>query len=328
MYRTPYPTSSIDLPKPPIPYIPGWKFPVQSHIPPAPTLVTYEWYLSSKAERVERNQLSPLERCVRNPPLEGPEPREPPHTFELRIVHPIRIGDGHNSQVFVVKAGGTHPLPEDRTLVAKVYDPLYHDDESGFHSPFKCMNQHYTHEARAYEMMSEFQGHLVPRYYGSYTTEIPAGNSRVRTVRLILIEYVEGISLLQVHPNSFSQEIRQQIIKSVIDFDTTVMHRQNIVVRDLSPRNLMILETTALDPKKHLVFVDLAGALFNRRPDWPGLPKCKFLDQYISPLLRWRRSEPLEFGDWVDWDWKPWIEQEYAHTADTITQEMRDVYRD
>ncbi|KAI9041078.1 uncharacterized protein KD926_007348 [Aspergillus affinis] len=295
---------STELPKPPIPYITGWKFTVQSHESPAPTPVTSRCCYNSEPERVERKELSPLERCLKNHPLAGQESNQPPHRFDLKIVHPVRIGDGHNSQVFIVKSLGEHPLPEDKTLVAKLYDPLYIDDNDEIINPFKAVDHFYTHEMRAYDLLSKMQGHLVPQYYGSYKMDIAADSSRVRAIRLILIEY---------------------IMKTIIDFESTVYHRKNILLRDMSPRNVMLLETTALEPSRHVIFVDFAVALFNRKLDHPlPINTDFFLGQYMPPLLRWSMTKAWKFLDWIDWDREPWVENEYAHTAGTITQEMRD----
>lgn len=51
-----------------------------------------------------------------------------------------------------------------------------------------------------------------------------------------------------------------------------------------------------------------------------------FLNQYVSPLLRWDGYMITAFKDYIDWEWGPWIEVEYAHTAHTITPEMREAY--
>ncbi|PTU19128.1 hypothetical protein P175DRAFT_0440763 [Aspergillus ochraceoroseus IBT 24754] len=42
-------------------------------------------------------------------------------------------------------------LPQEGTrLVAKIYDPLYFNDDEGYLNPFLCMDKYYTHEANAY----------------------------------------------------------------------------------------------------------------------------------------------------------------------------------
>lgn len=40
------------------------------------------------------------------------------------------------------------------------------------------------------------------------------------------------------------------------------------------------------------------------------------------------RKQDLEFEDWIDWRWLPWIEAEYGHTTDTITPEMWERFGD
>ncbi|QSS56862.1 hypothetical protein I7I53_05195 [Histoplasma capsulatum var. duboisii H88] len=46
-----------------------------------------------------------------------------------------------------------------------------------------------------------------------------------------------------------------------------------------------------------------------------------FLSQYISPLLQWDKTLAMQFNDWIDWDWRFWIEVEYSHIAAMITSE-------
>ncbi|KAJ5697403.1 hypothetical protein N7488_011087 [Penicillium malachiteum] len=77
-----------------------------------------------------------------------------------------------------------------------------------------------------------------------------------------------------------------------------------------------------------LVFIDFGDVLFNRRFETPYLAvvdQDEFLGQYITPLYRWDRPGE-DFQNWVDWDWKPWLEAEFAHTVSTITPEIRDFY--
>ncbi|ODH50727.1 hypothetical protein GX48_03235 [Paracoccidioides brasiliensis] len=148
----------------------------------------------------------------------------------------------------------------------------------------------------------------------------------MRTVRLILMEYIPGISMQQANPENFSRLARQEIMKSVIDFESR-LYEQDILLTDLSPRNVIMVEKPGFDPRRDLLFLDFAGALFGRRRDDPlAIESNLFLGRYISPLLRWDKTMAMQFNDWIDWDWQPWIEAEYAHTAATITPEMRDTY--
>lgn len=106
-------------------------------------------------------------------------------------------------------------------LVAKVYNPLYYDDDEDFLSPFLCVDRNYTHETNAYTLLIECEGDRVPRFFGSYNLDLPVeehGFHKIcRTVRLILMEYIEGTTMLQLKPEKVSRRARQQIMKSIID---------------------------------------------------------------------------------------------------------------
>ncbi|KGM92148.1 uncharacterized protein PADG_11684 [Paracoccidioides brasiliensis Pb18] len=266
---------SIDLPKPSVPYVEGWVFSIQSHIPPPLTPVTKDCCRNFQAGRVERRQLRPVEQCLRHPPLPG---NMEPRTVNLKVLDLLRVGDGCNAQVFNVQVLESH-------------------------------------------------GGRVPRFYGSYSLNIPVDRSEMRTVRLILMEYIPGISMQQANPEKyFSRLALQEIMKSVIDFESR-LYEQDILLTDLSPRNVIMVEKPGFDPRRDLLFLDFAGALFGRRRDDPlAIESNLFLGRYISPLLRWDKTMAMQFNDWIDWDWQPWIEAEYAHTAATITPEMRDTY--
>lgn len=126
----------------------------------------------------------------------------------------------------------------------------------------------------------------------------------------------------QANSEEFSQLTRQRLMKSIVDFETLVYHTRDILLTDLSSRNTMMVEGGF-----NLVFLDFAGAIFNRRRDDPVIVKVDlFLGQYVSPLLRSNKTMAMQFNDWIDWDWLAWVGEEYAHTAYTITSGMRDRY--
>ena len=243
----------------------------------------------------------------------------------------IKAGDGHNAQVVTVELLSSHSGREyshlkGSKLVAEVYDPLYFDDDDGYINPFTCVDKHYIHEVHAYNVLSEFQGALIPMFYGSYSLDIHCEESAVRSVRLILIEYGPAPSMFQLDPKTHSQDVRKQIMKSVVDFESSV-YQKDIGLTDLAPRNVLMVDADS-DSKRHLVYLDFAGAIFGRRLDGPVPPNWElFLGQYISPLLRWDDCNmTMQFTDWIDWEWSSWIESEYAHTAAGITDKMRAKY--
>lgn len=118
-------------------------------------------------------------------------------TLDLQIHNLLSVGDGCNVQIFTVEVLGTgdslakNHFPQDTEktkYVAKVYDPLYLNDDDGYLNPFLCVDQYYTHEANAYELLTEFQGNSVPRFFESYYLNLPVGKwspGIYRTVRLI-----------------------------------------------------------------------------------------------------------------------------------------------
>lgn len=124
-----------------------------------------------------------------------------------------------------------------------------------------------THEPRAYDVLFEMQGESVPRFYGSFAPDIPVDPSRMPTVRLILVEYIPGISMQQTNPEEFSQLTLQQLMKSVVDFETLVYHTRDILLTKLSPRNTMMVD---VEGGRHLFFLDFASAFFWAQERWPG----------------------------------------------------------
>ncbi|OJZ82533.1 hypothetical protein ASPFODRAFT_50359 [Aspergillus luchuensis CBS 106.47] len=316
-------TPSTELPKPPVPYTTGWRFTAESHSVSAPTLVTGRCCTSSDSDRIERKRMSPVERCLQRPPLSGNKGND---AVSLEVLKLLKGGDGHNSQVFTVRliASNSQTLPKDGTeLVAKIYDPLYFDDEEGYLNPFLCMDKHYTHEANAYEALAEFQGRGIPTYFGSYSLDLPIDSTRKRAVRMILIEHIQGTTMEDAKPTLFSQSARQYIMKAIVDLESRI-YEKNIWLIDLEPRNILI--RYAVDSQPQIVLIDFGDALFNRRRDSPiAMRENNFLGHYISPLLRWKaaKAKLYAFSEWVDWDWDCWLEVEFAHTVPSITPEMR-----
>ncbi|EAW21079.1 uncharacterized protein NFIA_062400 [Aspergillus fischeri NRRL 181] len=220
-------------------------------------------------------------------------------------------------------------LPQKGTrLVAKVYDPLYFNDDEGYLNPFLCMDKYYTHEANAYMFLSEFQGQWIPKYYGSYSLNLSVDSVHTRTVRMILVEHIQGITMADSEPRNFSQSARQSILKSIVDIESRI-YEKDILLTDLEPRNIIISSPDSDQPR--VVFIDFAHALFNRRRDDPiPFELNDFLGEYISPLLRWNKSKDRDYAflDWIDWDWDHWLNAEFAHTAANITPEMRERWSD
>lgn len=355
---------STSLPKPDLPYVKRSQFTVHLHRPPPPTPVVSNNCVNTTADLEERRGIDSvdkaLERCNRHPPLQGGNLEKSYNNVRLELIDPLQGGDGRNAQVVVAqvlhksedfnnaieKENEVQPFQIGDRLVAKIYDPLYFNDEEGYINPFLCVDRHYTHESRAYRVLSEMQGKEIPKFYGSYSLELPSVGHTFRTVRLILIQLICGsdLSTIMNLRGPFSQERRQGIMRSVIDFESRVYER-DILLADLFPRNILLKTPQSTTPdvgsdedetpreeeeeEDRLVFIDFGAAIFGRIRDDPIPPEYKpnlFLGQYVSPLLRWKITPLYNFGDWIDWDWLSWLEPAFEHTIDTITPEMQRAY--
>ena len=115
-------------------------------------------------------QLHPIERCLQYPPLPG---SYGPLKLVIEVYDTIRIGDHHNAQVVVVEVlTADFPvkgISQGQLVVAKLYDPMYINDDDFYVNPFLVADKGYTHETATYEVLSEYQGAAIPDYYGSYS---------------------------------------------------------------------------------------------------------------------------------------------------------------
>lgn len=117
---------STELPKPPVPYSPKWRFTAKSYTASCPTPVVRECCLNSESDSADRRQLRPNRPILKQPPLPGEEGYD---TVSLEVIDLLKVGDGHNSQVFTVRllifeSTSQQPLPQKGiVLVAKIYRP-------------------------------------------------------------------------------------------------------------------------------------------------------------------------------------------------------------
>ena len=338
--------------KPPFPYEVGAKIQVHPHKPPSlpvPRLpMVYD-------DMVEREESSPLDRCLKHPPSPGDDGEG---AFMLEIIELVDAADGKRSQLVLVRvgpSGGTEhgnegslpPFPAELNVVAKFYDPLYFDHDQGDGDPFKSLDSGYSFEAEAYSKMSRLQGNAIPKYYGSYTTSFPVPvadgkEQQRRHVRLILIEFIQGKSMQHASPQDYTQKQRQGIVGCIIDAETAI-YANDIVLLDLYPRNIIIkqddkgsaLATRPTQPLSQpqewpvvlldfeIVHLDRHSPFyikhFGRQHFMPGT--------VISPLLRWDEADKYEgFEGWIDWDWEVWIGERYGKDKASITDKMKEIW--
>ncbi|CAN6648607.1 hypothetical protein TRVA0_023S00870 [Trichomonascus vanleenenianus] len=210
------------------PYIRNFRFTVRQHIAPPPTPVLWSCCLTDKPKLEDFMNVSRIERSLRYPPLTG---QFGSGILDLKLLAPLAGGPNGHTQVFTVEAqSDLERVKRGQMMVAKVYDPVFMDDEGGLFDSFHVADEHYTHEVRAYEELSEFQGGLIPKFYGSFSLDIPVTDEQTRAVRLILLEHIEGNTMEELGVQSFSQKERQRMMKAVVDFESWVYER-NILLR-------------------------------------------------------------------------------------------------
>ncbi|KAK9362912.1 hypothetical protein V1504DRAFT_438149 [Lipomyces starkeyi] len=274
---------------------------IRSHDPAAPAVGHCDLTRDGAWEREWKH---PLEPCILHPPRPGSFGTA---TVDLKIVDIVRAGDQRSSQLVTVQVVNVDPpgssLPlSNITLMAKIYDPLYFDHEQDDADPFLCVDRAYCREVAAYKALSELQGTTIPRYYGSYSFDLPAGDATTRSLRMILIEVV---------PGSF-------IMKAIVDAES-LLYTHNVLHGDVHQRNILILDTSREISARQVVLVDLGRARIGRstRLDDPEYEKKYLPGVPIGPLLRWSKAwfklRDYEcFEPWIDWDWQSWLEQNYG----------------
>lgn len=141
--------------------------------------------------------------------------------------------------------------------MAKIYDPLYYA-YSQYQSPEDVAwkaDSDYSMEAAAYEYLDTVNPsqRFAPKYYKSWTFTLPLkhlGTEHQRAVRLVLMEYIEGCSMMDLFteklgfPTSTDAwhlpvEYRLEVLGRVLD---AAVRQFNIGLgqEDLAPRNVMI----------------------------------------------------------------------------------------
>ena len=315
-------------PKPPIPYTPGKELLVRSHEPSVPTRIIKCPVNPDSAH--EREQMHPLDRCLRHtPPIKG----SPGQTqVGLKVTGTIQVGDNKSAQVVVVQvqSSTSKDLPEGKTLLAKIYDPLYHTDQDDV-DPFLSMDRDYRSETAAYNALRELQGGIIPWFNGSFTSNLPAKDSRFRGVYLTLLELICGTSMAQLKPADFTRPDRQKIMKEVIDAESLI-YKHNIFHMDPRPSNVVICRDGSGNKNgniKRVVIIDFGQCFIGRNPAARGFASDHFLPGVaISPLLRWKRPRGSfdTWGAWIDWNWTAWLNAVYGYTRSSITPHMRSIW--
>jgi hypothetical protein len=297
------PAPAPDLDKPHIPYTIGQTFTVRRHIPPPPFLSPYPNRRPSFPDNLQK--LTQLEYCLSWHPLEGSTCDD--DTFSFIIIKELRVCDGGGAQIVVANGN----------LVAKIYDPLYYPAYKNFcrrDDVIMRADFDYSREAASYnELRGPLEGTIIPKYYGSWTCDItvntPSG-PRKRPVRLILMEFVDGICMQDLDANEFTEEERSNIMVKAIDAERAIAFH-GVHHKDFAPRNVLCSGNDLRSTDLRVTIIDFNVSLVTRLA-YPRIPSNS-TRLPASPIKRWQHY-PLGFEGWVpskpdekkEWLWKHW----------------------
>lgn len=166
-----------DPDRPSLPYLPGFKAHIQSHVAPAPFRhgIPYDSWPRKMVSHEELETLTQSALVVSHPPVEAttaPSDTEvPSETAQFTITSQIWVGCEGGTQIVVctVEKDGQPPFK----AVAKIYDALYyrftHNIASRVQDITTKADKDYTAEAGAYKRLTsaERANQITPAYYRS-----------------------------------------------------------------------------------------------------------------------------------------------------------------
>ncbi|KIH94763.1 hypothetical protein SPBR_03724 [Sporothrix brasiliensis 5110] len=295
------------------PYYVGRTFTIRRHRAPPPFKNKYAFTNGMRQHHdYSRGPLglTKLERCLRHPPQEWPLDEEGDAeeggdedgnnagqdegqdggqdadavfdrdgVYTLEIVEEIVARDGHGAQILRCRVESVHssdkPAPESH-FVAKIYDAAYYRDDADWFGDLSFdADGDYASEGHAYEHLCTVgaNGRYTPRYYGSWTFDLPVppkeedtasgldsgpmplpgfvpgytliAPPRTRPVRLIIIEYLAGSSMyamlvkgvVDAMPIPRRLEVMAKTMESLCQLEFL-----GIEHKDFEPRNVVLLD--------------------------------------------------------------------------------------
>ncbi|KAJ4316478.1 hypothetical protein N0V84_007834 [Fusarium piperis] len=289
------------------PYHEGLTLTIRPHVPPPP-------FGLSGYTRGEGRKLAPEEEvakflksewCLRNPPAETHPHPDAAETQTLKIIQAIACKNGRGAQIVRCHLGD-----DDRSYVAKIYDPLYYP-VAGPADVAYLADQDYSREAAAFEdlMAAGVDGQFTPKYYGSWTFHIPLpGTSELRPVRLVLLEWLDGVDLWSIMErdgrvnrglHTIPPKERLEIFARAAEADMNVKFH-GVLHRDFAPRNVMIVvSATDGSPTLRVVLIDFNRSICVNRPNYQNRQFYVQESLPVSPRYRWWGGCPNEFSQWV-----------------------------
>ncbi|KAJ3566406.1 hypothetical protein NP233_g7032 [Leucocoprinus birnbaumii] len=150
-------------------------------------------------------------------------------------------------------------------LVAKIYDPVFSDDEEAGHDdPFHLRDLCISCEVESYRRLEPLYGTQVPRFYGYFAAMVPDQDSR--TVFVLLLEEVPGRDIRTIVPPDDANKVCPKHKEAIIDAALRLFYDVRacgVSQVDMTPRNVI------LRPQKH-------GLL--------SMPEARFCDSEECPV--------------------------------------------
>ena len=327
-------TPPLDSVKPNCPYLPGLKVEIKAHTPPPP--FGHRHYgpgMRPSVSRVWLNSVTQTKHVLTHPPLETAAPSLP-KAAQLTITKSLAIGNSRGAQLVVCsiapKTSGATPF----TAVAKIFDPLYYSfSDTLVAMPVdvvRSADQDYSREAVAYEHLHKIpHTGFTPDYFGSWTFTLPISHenkTHQRPVRLVLIEYLNGISIKDLYarnspgPNAeldalhIDEKYRLEVLARVLDGVVKQKHT-GLDQRDKAPRNVILMPNPQempgpRQPPSRVVLVDYNNSIIYETTNRKDVPVSKLPRNPME--LYWTESLP-EFAGWIPPDWysNPRLRQEW-----------------
>lgn len=309
--------------KPALPYDPGLVLEAQACAPPPPPPPPFFGTTAKGQVEHDIEHLPPLEACLRHPPPGGSLRHE---RVRLEVKRQVRVRDLVSAQLMQVrildrrgrKAQSELPDPANSTaIVAKLYDPLYSDWENGRLDPFQSSDHAFAAETKAYLHLKQVYGSLVPRYFGSYSVEVPVpGDNTIHTrpVRAILYEYISGSPLDEIEADNYSTSQRKAIMTAVINA-YSILTQMDVAPLDFHPRNIILVSANEGE-KAEVRLIDFGMAWSGERMERDGYVPKPELEPRVDIVEHWydktMRDSMRDFAWLVDWPWNEWLVEEYG----------------
>ncbi|KAM0435887.1 hypothetical protein ACHAPT_002779 [Fusarium lateritium] len=302
----------------------GLCLPIHRHVPPRPF---GRYYVKGNERQPAGEELlkgiPQSHWCLQQPPTET-SPHADLATATLHIIDGIACEDGRGAQIIKCYLD----QDEEQIYVAKIYDPLYYayrDRDRGTPVDVTWMaDKDYSREAAAYEELkrSRVDGLFAPKYHGSWTFDmaLPTEPETARSVRLILMEWIEGVSMWSLmEPEKKKRRIppqqRLDMLAEAMEVEAKV-NFYGVKHGDFAPRNIMLVGSDLEKRPPKVKLVDFNKSVVYDEPNCrytrssthlPIHPQHRHWGscnpEFVNCVPEPQRSRPLAFKGWLKQRW-------------------------